>query len=362
MSRPSVLLLALVSSAVLLQACAAAPEEKVETSDKVAVIVQPARLGTIRGSIRVGGTVKPAAGAELLVTAPLSARIIEMPKAEGDPVRKGDLLVRFEIPSLGADSASKKSDTARAGARLENARAAATRIDGLFSRGIASRKEVEDAQRELAEAEAAVSETKSALESATLLQQRGTVRSPFVGLVAGRWHNPGDLVEPSSSDPILRVIDPSRLQVEISVPVSDLPLIAVGNPAQVIGPGGYAPEEASVRTGPAAVDPATGSALIHLLFSKPTRLPTGTPVQAVVMGEEHHDAVLVPAAAIVREGSTTAVFTVDEQGHAKRREVKLGVLGEQDAEVLSGVKTGEMVIVHGQEALPDGAEVTASQS
>ena len=49
-----------------------------------------------------------------------------------------------------------------------------------------------------------------------------------------------------------------------------------------------------------AVDPATGSALVRLLFSKPTRLPTGTPVQVKVLGTEHHDAVLVPAAAIVR--------------------------------------------------------------
>ena len=45
------------------------------------------------------GQVKPAAGAELLVTAPQEARIAEMPKGMGDRVRRGELLVRFEIPT-----------------------------------------------------------------------------------------------------------------------------------------------------------------------------------------------------------------------------------------------------------------------
>ena len=352
----------LAALAILVGACAADSKEEFETSEKVIVTVEPARLGAIRESFRFTGMVKPVAGAELLVTAPQSARIIEMPKAEGDLVRKGDLLVRFEIPSLEADTGARKSDLSRAEARLVAARADATRVEGLFERGIASRKEAEETRRDMAEAAAAESEAQAALAAASLLRQRESVHAPFAGVVAGRWHNPGDLVESASSDPILRIIDLSRLQVEISVPVSDLPRIAVGDAAQVIGPGTYPPEAGTVRTGPAAVDPATGSAIVRLAFEKPTRLPPGTPVQVIVLGAEHPDAVLLPVGAIIHEGSAGFILTIDGEGRARRRKVDVGITNGADAEILSGLSKGEMVIVRGQETLPDGAAVTTTGS
>jgi RND family efflux transporter MFP subunit len=346
--------------ALLLAACAADSKEDFETTEKVVVSVEAARLGSIRDGIRVSGTVRPAAGAELLVTAPQPARIVEIPKTEGDMVRKGELLVRFEIPSLDAEIGTRESDLSRAEARLGTAGADAVRVEGLFDRGIASRKEVEDAHRELAEAQAAVSEARTALAAARQLLRREIVGAPFSGMIAGRWHNPGDLVEPSAGDPILRVIDPSRLQVEISVPVGDLPGIEVGNPAQVLGPGTYPPEEGRVLNGPSAVDPATGSAMVRVAFVKPTRLPSGTPVRVVVLGTEHRGVLLVPAGAIVHEGPSGFVFTVDGDGRARRRPVEVGITNGEDAEILSGLGAGEKVIVRGQEALPDGAAVTTT--
>src|SRR5262245_2679568 len=89
--------IALASLALLQCRCESESKEEFETSDKVSVTVGSARVGSIRDRLTVTGTVKPASGAELLVTAPQSARLVEMPKSEGDHVRKRDLLVRFEI-------------------------------------------------------------------------------------------------------------------------------------------------------------------------------------------------------------------------------------------------------------------------
>src|SRR5207244_7852414 len=90
----------------------------------------------------------PAAGAEMLVVAPEPARILEITKAEGDPVRRGDVLVRFEIPSLGAEVLSKGAEATNAEERLRLARENLTRLQDLFTRGVAARKEVEDATKE----------------------------------------------------------------------------------------------------------------------------------------------------------------------------------------------------------------------
>src|SRR5262245_12315676 len=118
MKRAGLAIALLLTSALALHGCREESDETFETSDKVVVTVQPARQGTIRDTLRLTGTVTPAAGAELLIAAPGSARILEMPRSEGESVRKGDLLVRFEMPSLEADAASRQSDLARARARL----------------------------------------------------------------------------------------------------------------------------------------------------------------------------------------------------------------------------------------------------
>src|SRR5262245_37959801 len=91
-------------------ACGKEAAEEVQSETVVPVTVEPATSGSIRAVIHAVGTVAPAPGADLIVVAPETARIAEMPKAEGDKVRSGDLLVRFEIPSLTAGAAEKRAE------------------------------------------------------------------------------------------------------------------------------------------------------------------------------------------------------------------------------------------------------------
>jgi RND family efflux transporter MFP subunit len=352
----SCLLLALLP----LTACHKASPEAVDTAEAVPVTVATARSGPIRAVVAATGQVKPAAGAELLVIPPQESRIAEMPKGVGDRVRRGELLVRFEIPSLDADAAARRSDLARGQAQLETARQNAARLSGLFQRGIAARKEVEDAQRDLAQAEATVTEARSATAAAGRLAGREVVRAPFDGVVAGRSHQVGDIVDPSGPEPLLRVIDPSRLQVEAAVPTGDLGRVAVGSPARVRG-ASFPDEAARVVARPAAVDAATGTALALLAFDAPTRRPAGLAVEVEIYGEERPAAVLVPAEALVQEGPENFVFTVDAQKKAHRRKVEVGVTADGQAEILSGVQAGEAVVVRGQTALPDGALVETAE-
>jgi RND family efflux transporter MFP subunit len=320
--------------------------------------VEAARVGVIRALVSATGNVTPAPDAEWTVTAPQPARVLELPRAVGDRVRAGDLLARFEIPSLVADVAARQSEVAQAEARLANARSAEGRVAGLFERGIAARKEVEDSGRELAEAVAALSQAEAARSATDLLAERATVRARFDGVIAERWHHPGDLVDASNSDPVLRVIDPRRLQVEAAVPVSELDRVVVGSLARVFGPAGMDAEKATVQTRSAAVDPSTGTATVRLTFVEGTRLPAGTAVRIEIEAEERQNAVIVPVASIVREGGSASVFVVGSDGRARRTAVSVGIVCGSEAEIVNGVDAGDRVIVRGQVALPDGAAVT----
>jgi multidrug efflux pump subunit AcrA (membrane-fusion protein) len=84
-------------------------------------------------------------------------------------------------------------------------------------------------------------------------------------------------------------------------------------------------------------------------------------VEVEIYGQEHPAAVLVPADALVQEGTTTYLLVVDAQKKAHRREVQVGVKAGGEAEILSGVAAGEPVVVRGQAALPDGALVEPTE-
>jgi len=339
-------------------ACSREAPEEVESETVVPVTAMPAETGSITAEAHATGLVTPAPGAELLVIAPEPARIVEMPKAEGDTVKRGDVLVRFEIPSTAAEVSKQEAETKRAQARLENARAALARARDLFDRGVAARKEVEDATKELADAEADVAGAQAATTAAGTMAARSVVRATFDGIVAKRSHNPGDFVEATASDAVLRVVDPRRVEVVASVPIVDALDIAVGAPARIVdAPASAGDDSLKVVARPAAVQQGTATVAVRIAFAKPTRYPVGTPVQVGITTDTHKDVIVVPASAVVHEGDETAVFVVENET-AKRRVVKTGIETEDRVEITDGVKPGELVITSGQNGLPDGAKVS----
>jgi RND family efflux transporter MFP subunit len=356
--RPGLVLLAALA---FLGACGKQNPEDVESGTVVRVKTAPAALGTIRGLVHATGVVTPAPGAELVVVAPEAARIAELPRAVGDRVRRGDLLVRFEIPSAAAEVQRQQAEAVRTQSAVETARAAQVRARELFERGVAARKEVEDANRAVADAEAALAEARASLAGSQAIADRAIVRATFDGLVAKRSHNPGDLVEPSAGDPVLRIVDPNRIEVVAAIPLADVARIEIGAFGHLTPPPPNAPEpRLSVTSRPTAVEPGTATVPVRLKFTEPADIPTGTPVQLDVEAELHNGTVLVPLAAIVREGEETAVFVVVDS-KAKRRAVKTGLSDSSRVEIVEGVNAGEIVIVDGQAGLPDDAAVRVTE-
>ena len=348
---------AAIAALLALPACHEKAVEQVETTAPVPVAVETAKVQTFVSTITTSGLVSPALGGELTVIAPEAARIVEMPHAEGELVKAGDLLVRFDIPSLAADLGTKRAAVSQATARVEAARANFTRLTGLLAQGVAAPREVEDARRVLAEAEADLEQSRSAVEAATSLSARTTVRATFAGVVSKRFHNPGDFVEPAASDPVMKVINPAQLQVLAAVPVRDLSRVVVGHAAVVRESGDDEGQGARVVTKAAQVDPDSATGDVRLAFAKPTTLAAGTRVQVEIVGEEHKNALVIPAAAVVTEEGEVFVMVAGPDDKAHKYPVAIGLSTRTQVEITSGLKDGDRVIVRGQAGLPEGATV-----
>ena len=351
------LIVNVIVASLLQAACGQRTPEEVESEAVVPVHTATAEKGTIRGVVHATGLVTPAPGAELQVIAPEAARIAEIRFGEGDPVRRGDVLVRFEIPGSAAEVERQAAEVQKAQAAVTNATANHTRARDLFARGVAARKEVEDAERQIADAQAALAQAEASRRAAETVATRSVVHATFDGLVAKRNHNPGDVVEASAGDPVLRVIDPRRLEVVAAVPLTEVTRVVVGAAGRLAGGSGGEPEIGlKVVSRPSAVEPGTATVPVRLTFVRPTNLPAGAPVQVDIDAEKHTDVVVVPGSAIVREGNETAVF-VASNGKAARRAVQTGLSDGMRIEILSGITAGDQVIDEGQAGLPDGAAI-----
>jgi RND family efflux transporter MFP subunit len=241
---------------------------------------------------------------------------------------------------------------------LEAANASLNRLKSLLSQGVAAPREVEDATRVQAEATADLEQARSAVDAASALAARTRVHATFPGVVAKRFHNPGDFVEPAASDPVLRVINPAQLQVVASVPVGDLSRVVIGHAAQIRQPGHEDLETMRVATKAAQVDPLTSTADVRLIFAKPTSLAAGTVVQIEIVGEEHKSALVIPAAAIAEEDGDIYVMVAGADNKAHKYPVAVGLSTPTLVEITTGLKAGDRVIVRGQDGLPEGAAIT----
>jgi RND family efflux transporter MFP subunit len=319
------------------------------------VVARPVQVGAIRSVVRASGAVTAPADAEYLATVTEGATIVEMPRAVGDTVATGDLLVRLDIPAATQAVTRQQAEVARARADFENARIAAARTRDVVERGLVARRDLEIAEQELNEAEGAMARAQAALAAAEAAAGRALVRAPFPGTIVQRFHNPGDALPGIRSDPILRLVDTSRLEITATTTAEDGARVAEGATARVGLVTGGAPIGLVV-----ASKGTTGSGsdvLVRLTFTTPHMLALETPVQVDIDAEERPNAVFVPAEALVREGESQVVFVVNGD-QAQRRPVTTGLSDDARVEITSGVTAGDLVITSGHLGLPDGARVS----
>jgi len=175
--------LVLTVALTMLSACSRSASREAEIESAVPVIAEPVRLGDIRTTISATGVVTTLPGAELSVIAPQAARIAEITKNIGDAVNSGEVIVRFEFPSLRAQTAVNAAAVRAADLRLQQARLAQTRIRSLLSSGAASQREMDDADREATLAEGELAVATAAVTAAEAVGQNSSIRAPFNGTV-----------------------------------------------------------------------------------------------------------------------------------------------------------------------------------
>jgi RND family efflux transporter MFP subunit len=349
-----------VFTAFIANACRrAAPAENVDDeSDVVAVAAQPARSGSLRAVVRVTGVVVPADGAEFLLVAPETARVLEITKAEGDTVASGEVLARFELSTAVQNLSRQQSELARLEAQLESARVAQARARDFVARGLIPRLDLEAADRELSDAQASVDRAGVLYKAAETAAARAVISAPFDGVVAARFHNPGDVVQAAATDPVLRIVDPTRLEILASVPAADASRVLPGASARMADPRDGSNIRLSVGNR-SAIAASAGSVPVRLPPMDPLTVAVDTSVAIEIDAEERSGVVFVPPEALIQDGGRSIVM-VAVDSRAEKRPVTIGITTDAGTEITSGLNAGELVIVQGHIGLADGTDISVA--
>jgi hypothetical protein len=106
------------------------------------------------------------------------------------------------------------------------------------------------------------------------------------------------------------------------------------------------------------VDPTGVAADVRISFNQGTKLAAGTPVRVEIIAEQHANALVVPVEAVLHEDENAFVMLAGGDKKAHKRQITVGLSTPKQAEVTGGLKSGDAVIVTGQQELPDGADIT----
>jgi HlyD family secretion protein len=362
-----------------------------------AVDLAPASRGPLRVTLDEEGETR--IRDRFVVSAPFAGRILRIDLDPGEPVKKGDVLVilRPGTPNL-LDARSRagfearvrsaqaalgraKADRERARAELRFAQSDLGRNTTLGKQGIVSQERVDQAKLSVDTRRGALAATEYEVEAAqheleaarASLLEAGEepagglfeVRSPVDGVVLRRLRESESVV--GAGEPLLEVGNPRDLEIISDLLSTDAAQLRPGQSVHIEQWGGETPLAARVRR----IEPSGFTKISALgveeqrvwvvmdLTDPPENRPSlgdGFRVEVRVVMWDGKDVLQVPTSSLFRDDQGWAVFAV-ENGKAVKRRLEVGHQNGLAAEVRSGLKEGDQVILHPGAEVADGVAV-----
>jgi membrane fusion protein (multidrug efflux system) len=287
------------------------------------------------------GTAALEARGESQVIAKTSGVALSVLAEEGQYVHAGQVLVRL-------DSARAALQAAQSASQMRKLEANYARSRQLAEQKLISANDIDQIKFDLENAGAAN-------RLANLELSYANVLAPISGVIAQRSIKPGNFVQINT--PIFRIVDTSRLEATLNVPERELETLKAGLPVnlQVDALPGKTFQGSVDRVAP-VVDSGSGTFRVICAFQGGGLLQPGMFGRMQIDYDHRANALVVPRIALLDDEGDPAVFAI-RNGKAVRVPVKLGYLDGAWAEIRSGVRLGEQVVVAGKTALRDGSVV-----
>ena len=270
----------------------------------------------------------------------------------GDRVRASQLLVALDGSAARQNAAASAAQTKAAQAVLAQAQNNVARKKQLFAKGYISKAAMEAAQTEYRSALEQVKALGAQTSAAQTQSGFYTLSAPYAGVVAESSAQLGQTAMPGM--PLMTLYDPSALRVSANVPVSALSSGVEGKVKVEIGIGAktVSLQPVSVQVLP-AVDARTMSREVRaqLPDGQDGSIVPGMFARLVLPDAADGTAVgapsmTIPQKALVRRAEMTGVYVLNAKNQPLLRQVRVGTVEGARVQILSGLDSGDKVIVN----------------
>ncbi|MEW6763982.1 MAG: efflux RND transporter periplasmic adaptor subunit [Pseudomonadota bacterium] len=369
MLRKTLLVLALASA---LAACSKEPAKpgaegapqaaKADSKDKRPTQLQVApedvltiQSDTLSSGPVVTGSIQPERKADL--RAEVSAVVLQVLKENGDPVKRGDVLVRLDETAI-RDTVSSADEAVRAASQaLDQANRQLERMKTLRASGMTSAVGLDEAEVRRNSAQSELSAAKSRAATARQQLSRTVVRAPFDGIVSERKVSAGDTA--TIGKELVKVIDPNSMRFQGRVSADSIAAVKMGQKVN-FRVNGYGDQQFAgivKRIDPAA-NAVTRQVEVVIEFADKVQPKVAGLYAEGRVDAASTDALMLPEAAVVKSGDKAYTWRIKDKTLSR---VDL-VVGARDPrtgnlEVKQGLAQGDVVLRSPTSNLKDGQKV-----
>jgi len=363
--KGSLLLLGVIS-VVFISACEKAKQPvaaslltvKVTEVQQQDVPVQQEWVGTLDGMVNAK------------INAQVTGYLIKQNYKEGDLVKKNQQLYQIDQRPFEATLAQAKANLAQQQAVLTTNQLAMNRVKRLLPEKAVSVLDRDNAVGAVASSQALVLAAQAAVETAQLNLGFTKITSPITGIAGLSKAQLGDLVGPGSANNELTEVsqvEPIRAYIGLNekqyLHLAHREQSNGGKPEPVplqltLADNSIYPDNGTFYFADRQVDINTGTIKIAVLFSNPNNmLRPGMYARIRATTDVKHDALVVPQQAVIRLQTATQLAVVNADKSINIRQVKLGETSGTQVVIEEGVKSGEQVVVEGQQKIREGMKV-----
>ncbi|MCC7257910.1 MAG: efflux RND transporter periplasmic adaptor subunit [Gammaproteobacteria bacterium] len=303
---------------------------------------------TMAATVLATGVVRLRVGGEVRVGAQLSGIVEKLNVEVGSKIRRGDVIAEIDSSGLRARLAQAEAQVAVEAQDLRRAEVELRRAQRLDEEKLVAESQVEDAAIALDAARARLEKARRDVAVVRTDLAYAVIRSPITGTVASVTTQEGETVQASFNTPTFAtIIEDGALELIAMVDETDIGTVAVGNPVGFTVEAYPALEFAGTvaRIAPkGTIISGVVNFEVMVRIDSPAEVLKPDMTANVSIRTAEREALVVPNAAVQRDGSERFVW-VDDDGGLQRRAVTVGTRDANFTEIRQGIGPGDRVLV-----------------
>ena len=348
------LLICCVTSSTVLD-----PTLTLAKSNAPRVEVQETKIRPIIKKVELSGTVTSPRVSQISTS--VEGLVKDILFDSGAIVKEGDLLLTLDPEIEQAVLAQAEARVAQSLAELTDAERRLTIAKNLAKRAHGTKNDVDARLTEIEIDKAALAGSKAQRARMAAILKRYKLKAPFAGVISKKMAEVGQWVTPGTA--VFELVEMQGLRIDIPVPQQYYGHLQKGATISLQFEALSTSQLASEINAIIPIsDPDARTFTLRVRpKDKALAITPGMSARATIRFDTGEKNVVVNRDALIRYPDGRVIVWVlehdGEQTRVKERKIEIGLAFDQFVQVLSGLKAGDQVVTHGNEALRDGQVV-----